>query len=127
MVNDYRRIKIGQESLSVAITNQWHKENVEWLKKELEEIQSSKSNVIIATHHAPLLDDGCAHPDLFDWEVKHMLGTNLNLFQPCISSWIYGHTHWFHDMIINSTRVVSNPHGYPHEKNPFNKNFVIQV
>lgn len=29
-----------------------------------------------------------------------------------IEAWLYGHTHWFQDLTVNGTRVISNPHGY---------------
>jgi hypothetical protein len=56
-----------------------------------------------------------------------------------IQLWGYGHTHWFHDMTFNGTRVVSNPHGYPSRediqnysaqedpKNSYQDDFVVYI
>jgi len=46
---------------------------------------------------------------------SHAFSTDLKYMMngEDISVWAYGHTHWYHDMVFNGTRVVSNPHGYP--------------
>lgn len=55
-----------------------------------------------------------------------------------IALWAYGHTHWYHNMRFNGTRVVSNPHGYPRgdkksynamkdDESPYANNFVVEV
>ncbi len=43
--------------------------------------------------------------------------------------WLHGHTHEACDYVVGSTRVVANPHGYPHEdiEIPFNPKLVIDV
>ena len=39
---------------------------------------------------------------------------------PQIKSWISGHTHHSYDFMINESRIMCNPHGYPGEiKTPF--------
>lgn len=32
--------------------------------------------------------------------------------------WIHGHTHDLVDCVVGETRIVCNPHGYPHERRP---------
>ena len=42
--------------------------------------------------------------------------------------WIHGHTHESCDYTIGITRVVCNPYGYPHERNPnFDPALVIEI
>jgi len=57
-----------------------------------------------------------------------MSSTDLtSLFGSPVTAWCYGHTHWFHDLVLHGTRVVSNPHGYPFENKPFQSQFVVDV
>jgi hypothetical protein len=42
--------------------------------------------------------------------------------------WIHGHTHDSVDLKLGDTRIVCNPIGYPHERNPaFDPMKVIEV
>ena len=44
--------------------------------------------------------------------------------------WIHGHTHCKFDYNIGNTRIVTNPSGYPSERDcriNFNKGFVIEI
>eukprot|EP01113_Clastostelium_recurvatum_P017762 TRINITY_DN2096_c0_g1_i1.p1 TRINITY_DN2096_c0_g1~~TRINITY_DN2096_c0_g1_i1.p1 ORF type:complete len:530 (+),score=106.55 TRINITY_DN2096_c0_g1_i1:81-1670(+) len=130
-VNDYRRIKNNKgEGLTVHDTRAMHQEDVAYLTREINQARLNKEEVVVATHHAPLLGDGCGYPDEWDSEISSMIGTpsvGQCLFGPPVLAWVYGHTHWFHDMTLASTRVVNNPHGYPQDKMPYKNDFVIEV
>jgi len=71
-----------------------------------------QSNDIVITHYLP--SDKCVHP--------HYAGSNLNRFfvtrmDDLILNrnpryWFHGHTHLSGNIIIGSTHVICNPHGY---------------
>ncbi|MBL8938582.1 MAG: hypothetical protein JNM69_28700, partial [Archangium sp.] len=51
-----------------------------------------------------------------------------HLFGPHIAAWVFGHSHVRFDQTINSTRIVSNPRGYPDEPVAgFDPSFTIDV
>jgi len=66
-----------------------------------------------------------------DWYYNNHVGgfsTDLSrLFGLPVCVWAYGHTHWYNDIDINGTRVVSNPHGYPTEGIVYRDDFVIKI
>ena len=43
--------------------------------------------------------------------------------------WIHGHTHEACDYTLGTTRVIANPHGYPHEdiETPFNQKLILDL
>jgi hypothetical protein len=45
-----------------------------------------------------------------------------------VGLWIHGHTHRRVDTVVDGTRVVSNPRGYPHEPvGGYDPELVIEV
>ena len=71
---------------------------------------------IVVTHHIPA----------YSVVSPVFQGDNLNRFFVCDMThlilsrkpplWVYGHTHLPADNVVGSTRVVTNPLGYPHER-----------
>ncbi len=53
------------------------------------------------------------------------------MFGDPLVTWCYGHTHWYNDITVNGTRVISNPHGYPKElpdgERSYDPHFVVSV
>ena len=42
--------------------------------------------------------------------------------------WIHGHMHLPVDVVVDKTRVLCNPHGYPHEpNNGFNPDLIVEI
>jgi hypothetical protein len=42
--------------------------------------------------------------------------------------WVHGHTHSSMDYVLGETRILCNPYGYHHEKNPeYQKDLVIEL
>ena len=74
---------------------------------------------VVVTHHLP--SEICID--------KYFKGSVLNRFFVCDYTdlildrdpalWMYGHTHFEQDLKLGNTRLVCNPRGYPHERNPF--------
>jgi len=52
--------------------------------------------------------------------LEHMMNENVKL-------WLHGHTHEPCDYMVNDTRVVCNPHGYPGERANPNLGLVLKV
>jgi len=121
-LNDYRYIKIkeGDDEPRVITpddTNKWFEAESKFIKSEIAKAKEENQQVIVLTHHAPVIGMGCSNPDFWNSLTNHAFGTNLReLFGSPVSLWCYGHTHWFHDMVIDGTRVVSNAHGYQQSK-----------
>lgn len=79
------------------------------------------SDDIVITHHVP-----CDNDTLSQWKnsptQSYFLNTdchrylhNVNSIKP--KTWIYGHTHDYHDYQLGNTRFICNPVGY-HGENP---------
>jgi len=125
--------------IRVEDTNKWHKEEVEWLKMEIQKSREKKEKIIILTHHSPIFGNGCNNPEMWEDETNFVFSTDLTeLMNEDILLWGYGHTHWFHDMCFSGTHVVSNPHGYPimnqmkkydatKNDNPYDPSFVVEI
>lgn len=105
----------------------WNQKAVQFLEKEV------KKNDIVITHMLPS----------FKSVASQFKGDPTNCFFVCDmesfiiarkpSVWIHGHTHNSFDYMLDQTRILCNPHGYParvvgREPNPnFNPNLVIEV
>lgn len=106
-INDFRLIK----DWSVETNNKQHALDVEWISNE---IQCDK-NVIVMTHHTPLLKDTC-HPIYEGNDICTAFSTDLSkLLKHPIKIWMSGHTHYSYDFMFNETRLVSNQMGYSGE------------
>jgi hypothetical protein len=125
-MNDYRQITVkneGNRRLNPKDTCGMHCKQVEWIEQEIKIAKELGQKVVILTHHCPLLDIACAHPSELGSKAMDSFqfgfGTDLrHLLHLPVVGWLYGHTHWFQDMVIQGVRVASNPHGYPKEAEP---------
>lgn len=112
-MNDYKWIWTAEDTpLVPEDTLRFHQEFKEklqaWLKKPLDGPR------VVITHHSPVphpsyrrqatdvTDDAYLSLDMMKVIQQH---------QPAL--WVYGHTHLANDIMVGSTRVVSNPRGYP--------------
>jgi hypothetical protein len=93
-----------------------HMYSVEYIEKCLQDLTAFESKVVI-THHCPSprsvdkkYKDNALNPCFF---------TDLDYLMESINApkvWIHGHTHTRFDYMIENTRIVCNPLGYPGEK-----------
>jgi len=120
ILNDYSTIEFGNEQLTPKITNQFHTEDVNWLRSEIEKGKTNNEPVIILTHHAPYLTDE-------GW----LDGTDLHeLFNAPVAVWCFGHTHKNVCIEKEGTLLLSNQAGYhfsPDEREGFNTARVLRV
>jgi hypothetical protein len=118
--------------------NERHKQELAFVKEQInatriynQQNPAQPRKVIVMTHHAPLLNKGSSNPRFFYSESNHAFCSDLEgVLGGPVKFWIYGHTHWFQDMTVQGTRVISNPRGYPRENdssNAFNPAFVISM
>lgn len=72
---------------------------------------------VVVTHHSP--SHSSIHPRFANSAINCYFSNDLDYVieaqKPAM--WIHGHTHDPFDYIIGSTRIICNPHGYPHERN----------
>ena len=87
-----------------------HRGSVTWLSKRLESGLDPAKTVVV-THHAPHSGSIPAH-----W-AGHILsaayGSDLSALMGRAGLWIHGHVHHSVDYLVDGTRVVCNPRGYP--------------
>jgi predicted phosphodiesterase len=130
LMNDYRAITQDTNGkfhkLNPITTRQKHHQSVEWLKMMLEE---DKRKTVIVGHHAP--SHQSIHPKYQNETIMNgayvsnlewlMVGTDH------IALWVHGHVHDPHDYVVNKTRVICNPCGYPGEPKRWDPNLIIEV
>lgn len=138
-MNDYRQIEIVEEGvkrkLTVHDTLSWHKAQLRFLKEEIAKSKKINQPVIVMTHHAPLMRFGVTNPGY--WETDNDVGSAFasdlsGLFSTPVVAWLYGHTHWNHNMVINDTQVAANQSGYIFGSNAdvptnYDPKFVVKV
>lgn len=112
-MNDYRSIRVSPSyrRLQPKDTKLYHLRDKRWLQNEL--MAASTHETVVVTHHAPSgqsLSRGFAAEPIdaaYASQLDDLVATSKALL------WIHGHTHTSADYVIGSTRVVSNPRGYP--------------
>ena len=58
---------------------------------------------------------------------KHLAYGNKCSICAKIICWIFGHTHWYTDILYDDIPVLSNPHGYRHEKTGYKSDKIINI
>lgn len=132
MMNDYRQItqKTGSSyhKLSPKTTASKHRETVQWLTHMLAE---DKRKTVVIGHHAPSRQS--IHPKYAnDYIMNGAFCSNLEslmIDRTHIPLWIHGHVHDRHDYMIDNTRIICNPRGYPGENAEldFNPSLIIEI
>lgn len=85
-----------------------------------------KDNVIVVSHFPP--KPLCASP-LFDAESNISAYFTNDIDLSGFKTWLFGHTHYNIDQVVQGCRLISNALGYPHELsgNPFQNSLLIEV
>ena len=120
-LNDYWLISKGiTGTLTPQDTAEKHQEYLTSIREFLSE---TSGKIVMATHHSPSTKsiakkygndyhiNGGYHSDL-----DGLIEGNTN-----IKLWVHGHTHILWDYMINETRVVCNPAGYPIGRNGYER------
>ena len=132
MMNDYKHITHYNQHqawgrLMPHTTVAKFRETVAWLQFMLSE---DKRKTVIATHHAP--SRRSIHINYHnEFIMNSAFASDLDEFimdHPHIALWTHGHVHNLFDYMIDNTRVVCNPRGYPSESTTgFNPNLIIEI
>ena len=102
---------------------------VEWnreARKFLQETIAKARPMIVMSHWCPSVDTinplyaGDPLNPYFATECRDLMGG-------CVELWIHGHSRLADDRMINGSRVLRNPKGYPHESSHRNEKLVIEI
>lgn len=129
-LNDFRRIREGQEPFNALHAIALCQESVDWLSAKLKERHDGKT--VVVTHHLPskrscaprFMQPGNFLSACFASNLDHLFGRS--------ALWIHGHTHDSFDYSANRTRVVCNPRGYARyskdvENPAFDPDLIVEI
>jgi Icc-related predicted phosphoesterase len=120
-MNDFKQIPEFGPSEEIELFD----ENEAWLQKTLDE--SSDMKCVVITHHLP--SEQCIDEQYKDSPLNKAYYSDLDYLMDGenLQLWIHGHTHIESDKIVNGTRVICNPVGYPDERNKVLPELVIEI
>ena len=114
-------------------------DHLNWLTGKINEYNG---NVIVATHHAPLIK-GTSSRIFENTPTNHGYSTDLGNLVSKTKGWIFGHTHYVTNMQyfpkdstdpipvnpipVNPIPVVSNPVGYRQENTCYKKDAIFYI
>jgi predicted phosphodiesterase len=127
-MSDYRHIRVDPawRLLRPEDTVKLHERSVRWLAAELDRLRGER--VVVVTHHAPTRRS--IDPRFLGDSLTPAFVSDL---EPLVESsgallWAHGHVHRAFDYRCGATRVVSNPRGYPSERDHgFDPGLVIDL
>lgn len=127
-MNDYKKTRLSKNPYSKfrpIDTYKKHVETREFIATELRKRSTEKA--VVVTHHAP-------SPRSVATEFRHdplsaCYASDLQelILETRPALWVHGHVHHRNDYCIGSTRIVSNPRGYPRERTQFGPDFVVEI
>lgn len=104
--------------------NRKNKNDINFIKREIEYAKNNNLKHIIVTHYPPSKD--CFKMFKTNDRYMKMYYNNLDHLFVNNITWIYGHTHYNIDKQVKNTRLVSNQYGKHKNKDPnFSNNFYI--
>jgi predicted phosphodiesterase len=126
-MNDFRHIRDDIARLSIERIQQIHANTVETFEQWL----SDFDNCVVVTHHMPTFK--AVHPKYMQGppssrRLNHAFASNLEYlltYKPKL--WFFGHTHTPYDEVIEETRLICNPYGYPNEFSSYKQDLVIEL
>lgn len=137
LLADYRLISVATEEkvgdniirtqrlITVDDTNKWHAQQHAWLLQEIQKARENHEHVVIITHHAPSRRvPGVINIARAAAEDAFMNDHETDCVDP-VRLWMYGHTHRSADLMVNTTRIVSNQYGYTGDHHGFRPNMKI--
>ena len=108
-VNDFRKIRIGQDALKPADYLSLYENSRRWLIEQLSMPFPGKT--VVVTHHAPTLWSWRGNPGHVK---RHAYCSDLKelLHSFDVAAWFHGHTHAVSDYRCAGARILCNPRGY---------------
>lgn len=129
-MTDYKKIRCNHNGrdfakLVPAEVAAESRANRDWLQAEL--ARPFDGPTVVITHHAPSLRS-LPNPSVIGPLDATYANNWEDLFSPDVKLWVHGHIHYASDYVVNGTRVVSNPRGYPDEPaEGFQAGLVVEV
>jgi predicted phosphodiesterase len=129
-MNDYNVIKRGDHRLVVNNIDQMHHMMRLYLEERLSE---SNDPTVVITHHAPSYGSISKYYQNPQNSLMNSAFANkmdsVMYENPHIRLWCHGHVHNSFDYMVDNTRVVCNPRGYPteHQYADWDRNHQIVV
>lgn len=119
--SEYQRLTI-----SVNDTNMWFEEERSWIASQIDDAKNKREKIVVLTHYAPIFD--AANPKYAGKPIETAFCTDLRYMmgQPLIL-WAFGHTHWYKDVNIGGTRVLTNALGYTQKYYKWNPELVVEI
>lgn len=109
---DFNNIYINTKKITWSQYQELHQRDVTWLQDEI--IRGSPKPLWVATHHLPSYR--CLNPKFVTSALNSCFANHLDTPMQNVKTWIFGHSHYPVDMIIDKTRCISNPYSYSNEK-----------
>lgn len=128
-VNDYRKIKLNDNLLSVKDTNEFHKQDLEFIKNEIDKSRELKQECVLLTHHAPY-HKGTSDPryEIPNRPLNQAFSTDLsNIMIWPLKYACFGHTHYRCNFKLGDTQIISNALGYRNEIDEKLNDVVIEL
>ncbi|GAB6067106.1 metallophosphoesterase family protein [Methylothermus subterraneus] len=109
LVNDFRKIRFGNENYSLAQYTRLHRRSRAWLEENLKTPFSGPT--VVVTHHAPTFWSWDGRPSAL-MRLAYCSDLRELMYEYEIALWFHGHTHAVWDYRCAGTRVLCNPRGY---------------
>jgi hypothetical protein len=127
-MNDYKNIKLSKKpyaKFKPIDAYRKHLETRDYIATELRERRGRKT--VVVTHHAPSpqsISDGFRFDPLSASYASDLEGL---MYETAPALWVHGHVHHRNDYMVDLTRVLSNPRGYPGEHRHFDPGLVVEI
>jgi hypothetical protein len=129
VVNDFTHIGWRPEDrpLQPSDAARLHAVSRRWLEHRL--ATAHEGPTVVVTHHGPLPPAvEITHPLWRAIAGAFVSDLTTLMDGDRVALWVFGHTHRRVDRVVNGTRVISNPRGYPHELvDGFDPGLVVEV
>lgn len=129
-LNDYRLIKFSKQPfqrLLPGLTYRKHVQSLYSIENTLENYPGQK--VVVVTHHAPSLKS--VEPRYLVDMLTPSFASDLEsvMIRHAPTLWIHGHVHHHVDYMVDKTRVIAHPRGYPNEEchRDYDFGFVVEI
>ena len=116
-----RKFKSGVRKFKLSDMICLHNNAVKFLKKSIVKAKKDNVKLIVLTHHKPYISNKENYSPLYEVDMTKIITDPIIL-------WCYGHTHASQQVKINNTHLISNPIGYPYERNVGHiQNFIMEI
>jgi predicted phosphodiesterase len=127
-ISDFKVIK--KEDGTLITPHDYLDYNIAAKKFIQSKVQGSSNKKVVVTHFVPT--SAAVHTKYSNSPLNSYFICDCDYLFEGVDAWIFGHTHASHDFIHtdkhgNTTHLVCNPKGYPHEPTNFNKHKMIVV